>query len=79
MAMGSGGPAAGQEKSLPEQRGRDYRVGGREQLEYAGFLIPWWRVISRFAQLRPIRRLPKTTAIAANSTAIGLAIHGEHA
>jgi hypothetical protein len=26
----------------------DYRVGGREQREYAGFLIPWRRVISRF-------------------------------
>jgi hypothetical protein len=38
----------------------------------------WRRVISRFAQLRPIRRLPKTTAIAANSTAIALALHGEH-
>jgi hypothetical protein len=36
------------------------------------------RVISRFAQLRPIRCLPKTTAIAANSTAIALALHGEH-
>jgi hypothetical protein len=45
--------------------------------EYAGFLIPWRRVISRFAQLRP-RCLPKTTAIAANSTAIALALHGEH-